>query len=285
MSGLVDANILADLRKGERGNPGVRAWDSAAAAEDLSTSVLVLGEIRRGVESLRGRDPSAALAVEQWLARIVDGFAERVLPVDAEVADRWGRLTVPNPIPAIDGLLAATALAHDLALVTRNARDVEATGARRAQPDRTGKRCGRVVAPRRPGLPYTRPADRSGGSSSVGRAAAFQVSLSRALCSELGDPRTDGLIRAESRSRAHSAITGRQRITDSHRDRGDWTSEEPWRPPSVVAVTPLVDAHRVRPPPVAVRTARAGPCAVGAGHPMRHATEGRAAMAASVIAG
>jgi predicted nucleic acid-binding protein len=138
VSWLLDTNILAELRKGERGDPGVRAWYSASAAQDLYTSVLVLGEIRRGVEGLRRRDVPAALAIEQWLARVVDGFAERVLPVDGEVADLWGRLNVPNPIPAIDGLLAATALRHDLVLVTRNVRDVAPTGVRVLDPTRLG---------------------------------------------------------------------------------------------------------------------------------------------------
>jgi len=139
VSWLVDTNILAELRKGERGDPGVRAWYSAAEAGELFTSVLVLGEIRRGVENLRRRDTSAALAIEQWLARLVDGFAERVLPIDADVADLWGRLNVPNPIPAIDGLLAATALVHDLVLVTRNVRDVAPTGVRLLDPTKPGR--------------------------------------------------------------------------------------------------------------------------------------------------
>lgn len=139
MSWLLDTNILAELRKGDRGDPGVRAWYSAAAAGDLYTSVLVLGEIRRGVENLRRRDPSAALAIEHWLGRLVDGFAERVLPVNTEVADLWGRLNVPNPIPAIDGLLAATALVNDLVLVTRNVRDVAPTGVRVLDPTSPGR--------------------------------------------------------------------------------------------------------------------------------------------------
>lgn len=134
MSWLVDTNILAELRKGERGDPGVRAWYSAAEAHELYTSVLVLGEIRRGVENLRRRDAAAALAIEQWLARVTEGFDERVHAVDADVADLWGRLNAPNPLPAVDGLLAATALLHGHVLVTRNTRDVESTGVRLLDP-------------------------------------------------------------------------------------------------------------------------------------------------------
>ena len=72
----------------------------------------------------------SALALEQWLLRLANDFADRVLPVDARVADRWGSLNVPDPISTVDGLLAATALVHDLVLVTRNVGDVERTGVR-----------------------------------------------------------------------------------------------------------------------------------------------------------
>ena len=130
MSWLVDTNVLSELRKGDRAHPGIRAWFADAQEGELFTSVLVLGEIRRGIESIRRRDAPSALALEQWLARLASDFADRVLPVDARVADRWGGLNVPDPIPTVDGLLAATALVHDLVLVTRNVRDVERTGVR-----------------------------------------------------------------------------------------------------------------------------------------------------------
>lgn len=130
MSWLIDTNVLSELRKGVRAHAGIRAWFADAREVELFTSVLVLGEIRRGIESIRRRDAPSALALEQWLARLASDFAERVLPVDARVADRWGGLNVPDPIPTVDGLLAATALVHDLVLVTRNVRDVERTGVR-----------------------------------------------------------------------------------------------------------------------------------------------------------
>ena len=134
MSWLLDTNILSELRKDDRCNAGVRAWFMAAQDEDLYTSVLVLGEIRRGIESIRRRDAPSALALEQWLIRMVESFSGRVLAIDAAVADRWGRLNVPNPVPTVDGLLAATALVHDLVLVTHNTRDVMSTGARFVDP-------------------------------------------------------------------------------------------------------------------------------------------------------
>ena len=128
MSWLLDTNIVSELRKGERANPGVRAWFEEAAEESLFTSVLVIGELRRGIESIRRRDVPSALALEQWLAGITDGFADRILPVDRAVAEQWGSLNVPDPAPTVDGLLAATALVHGLTLVTRNTRDVARTG-------------------------------------------------------------------------------------------------------------------------------------------------------------
>jgi predicted nucleic acid-binding protein len=125
---LLDTNIVSELRKGERANPGLRAWFAETDEDSLYTSVLVVGEVRRGIESIRRRDVPSALALEHWLAGLTDGFADRILPVDQAVAEQWGRLNVPDPVPTVDGLLAATALVHGLTLVTRNTRDVDRTG-------------------------------------------------------------------------------------------------------------------------------------------------------------
>ena len=134
MSWLVDTNILSELRKGKRADAGVRTWFAQAREEELFTSVLVLGELRRGIESIRRRDVPSALALEQWLTRLTASFSDRVLPIDARVAELWGSLNVPNPLPTVDGLLAATALTHDLVLVSRNVRDLDGTGARLLDP-------------------------------------------------------------------------------------------------------------------------------------------------------
>ena len=134
MRWLLDTNVVSELRKGDRANAGVRAWFADMNDEDLFTSVLVLGEIRRCIESIRRRDAPAAMAIEQWLIRMATGFGDRVLPIDARVADRWGGLNVPDPIPTVDGLLAATALVHDMTLVTRNVKDIAVTGARTLDP-------------------------------------------------------------------------------------------------------------------------------------------------------
>ncbi|MEW6219373.1 MAG: type II toxin-antitoxin system VapC family toxin [Thermodesulfobacteriota bacterium] len=112
----------------------VRDWFSRVEEASLHVSVLVLGEIRRGAELLRRRDPVSAALLETWLLGLKVTLADRLLPITEEIADRWGRLGVPDPVPVTDGLLAATALVHDLTLVTRNVHDVERTGARLLNP-------------------------------------------------------------------------------------------------------------------------------------------------------
>ena len=134
MSFLVDTNVISELRKGARANARVLNWFRSADATALYLSVLVIGELRQGVERLRRRDPPAAAKLDRWLHELIERHADRTLPVDAAVAERWGRLNVPDPIPAVDGLLAATALVHSLTLVTRNIRDVRTTGVRHLDP-------------------------------------------------------------------------------------------------------------------------------------------------------
>jgi len=134
VSWLIDTNILSELRKGSRADNRVRAWFDATAEAELFTSVLVLGEIRRGVELIRRRDSTAAETLERWMKLLPDHFAGRLLPIDSAVAECWGALNVPNPIPTIDGLLAATAIVHDLVLATRNTADISRTGVRYFNP-------------------------------------------------------------------------------------------------------------------------------------------------------
>lgn len=128
MAWLVDTNVLSELRKGDRCHVGVRAWFGLVEDVDLFTSVLVIGEIRHGIELLRRRDIASAAALDHWLARLTEAYAERILAIDTRVAERWGALSVPNTVPTVDGLLAATALEHDLTLVTRDTRRVASLG-------------------------------------------------------------------------------------------------------------------------------------------------------------
>jgi hypothetical protein len=123
LSYLIDTNVLSELRR-KNPNPGVVSWFTQRPATTLYLSVLTLGEIRKGIEGLG--DDERRMALLDWLETDLPAFfSGRILPVDAPVADRWGRLVAAagRPLPAIDSLLAATALAHDLVLVTRNSRD------------------------------------------------------------------------------------------------------------------------------------------------------------------
>lgn len=128
MSLLLDTNILSELRKGVKANARLRGWFEGVASEDIHLSVLVIGELRRGVESIRRKDARQAAALERWLMRVVTDHAERILSIDGRVAEEWGRLTATRPASVIDTLMAATALVHGFVLVTRNLKDVAWTG-------------------------------------------------------------------------------------------------------------------------------------------------------------
>jgi len=134
MSFLLDTNVVSELRKGRRADAKVRDWFESVDDTALYLSVLVIGELRQGIEGLRRRDPPAAAHLDRWLHELIQRHAERVLPVDAAIADRWGRLNAPDRISAVDGMLAATALVHSLTLVTRNVRHVQRTGVRHVDP-------------------------------------------------------------------------------------------------------------------------------------------------------
>jgi len=100
--------------------------------------VLVLGEIRRGIELLRPRDAARARELARWFDQVRVAFEGRILAIDAAVADEWGRLSAAVPVPVVDGFMAATAMVHGLVLATRNVRDVSRTGARVMNPFEPG---------------------------------------------------------------------------------------------------------------------------------------------------
>ena len=123
MSYLIDTHALSELRRKEP-DANVVAWFAQRPPVTLYLSVLTLGEIRKGVEG--AADTARRQALTDWLETDLPlFFTGRILGVDGAVADRWGRLVAAagRPLPAIDSLLAATALAHDLVLVTRNTKD------------------------------------------------------------------------------------------------------------------------------------------------------------------
>jgi toxin FitB len=130
---LLDTTVLSELRK-RSPDAGVVAWLDSVDSQQLYLSVLTVGEIRQGICRLQRRDRAQAAVFDQWLAGLLRAYSDRVVPVTARVAEEWGRLNVPDPVPVVDGLLAATAKVHDWTLVTRNVSDVVGTGARLHNP-------------------------------------------------------------------------------------------------------------------------------------------------------
>ena len=125
---LLDSNVLSELRRGERCGPRVRRWALSIAESELHTSVIVLGELKRGVERVRPKDPRFAAELERWLSRLVARMGDRILPVNQAVALTWGRIAAPRVVPPIDGLLAATALVQGFTRVTRDVKDIADLG-------------------------------------------------------------------------------------------------------------------------------------------------------------
>jgi predicted nucleic acid-binding protein len=134
MAYLVDTNVLSELRKGERCDAGVAAWFARAGDHEIFLSVLVMGELQRGVDRIRRRDVRGGDALGRWLEHLMITYADRILPVTLPIARLWGSFGVPDPVPTVDGLLAATAQHHGLVFVTRNEKDVVATGVRVLNP-------------------------------------------------------------------------------------------------------------------------------------------------------
>ena len=131
---LLDTNFLSELRREDRANRGVLAWRMANATAQLAISVVSVCEIRQGIEAKRRTDPAQAGVLERWLAEILIEFAANFLPVTIEIADRWGILLAKINRGERDMLIAATALEHDLTLVTHNVSDFEDTGVRILDP-------------------------------------------------------------------------------------------------------------------------------------------------------
>ena len=120
MSYLIDTNVISEFRKKRRADSNVLRWVDSTLPSEHFTSVLVIGEIRHGIELLRRRDNRQALAMEDWMNGMIARYDGRILTVDRRVADAWGRLGIPDPVPEIDGILAATAMVHGLTLVSRD---------------------------------------------------------------------------------------------------------------------------------------------------------------------
>jgi predicted nucleic acid-binding protein len=109
-------------------------WFESTPGDQMFLSVMMLGEVRRGIERLLNRDPEQAAVLETWLHGLYDGFASRIISIDAEIAEEWGRISAPVPVPREDGLMAATARVRGMVLVTRNVAHVVHTGVRVLNP-------------------------------------------------------------------------------------------------------------------------------------------------------
>jgi len=131
---LIDTNVISEIRRGTKCDANVAAWWQSVDDADIYLSVLVLGEIRKGVERARLNDPAQARALEKWLTTLVQSYGEQILPIDQAVADEWGRMSAKRPVSTIDALLAATAKVHGMTLVTRNTSDVDDLGAEVVNP-------------------------------------------------------------------------------------------------------------------------------------------------------
>jgi len=134
---LVDTDVISEARKGQKANPGVREFFVTAGREaiPLYLSVVTIGELRQGVERIRHRgDTAQAKRLERWLRQVTTTYAEAILEIDEETAHIWGRLRVPNPESPLDKQIAATALIHDLVVVTRNTAHFAPTGVKLQNP-------------------------------------------------------------------------------------------------------------------------------------------------------
>lgn len=134
---LLDTNVISEIRKGVRGNRGVQQFSEQINANKYPVYLATptVGELRRGIEALnhRGDAPQADI-LSRWLHQVLTEYARGVIAFDEPCAQVWGRLMVPHVSNAIDKQIAATAIVHQLTLVTRNTRDFQNTGARLLNP-------------------------------------------------------------------------------------------------------------------------------------------------------
>lgn len=128
---VLDTNVVSELRRPEKTDRKVAAWASSVPLASIFLSVITLLELELGALAMARKDALQGKTLRDWVDRqIAPRFEGRIIPVDAAVARRCAALHVPDPRPDRDALLAATALAHEMIIVTRNVADLEATGAR-----------------------------------------------------------------------------------------------------------------------------------------------------------
>ena len=131
---LLDTNVLSEFRKGPHADQKVRRWDAATQQAARFTSVIVIGELRKGAHARWQKDRDGGAAINRWIDRVVASFEDRILPIDLSVIEVWADLMASRSRPPMDMLIAATAVARGLSLVTRNVRDFAATRAALVNP-------------------------------------------------------------------------------------------------------------------------------------------------------
>ena len=134
---LVDTNVISEVRKKSKANQGVQSFFKQVVEDDaqIFISVVTVGELRRGVESIRYRgDARQANQLEKWLSSLLTEHQDQILGITHDIAQLWGRLRVPHPENAMDKQIAATALVYELTVVTRNYKDFVETGVRVLNP-------------------------------------------------------------------------------------------------------------------------------------------------------
>ncbi len=127
MSFLLDTNVVSEFRR-KSPDPNVVSWIATVDPADLFVSALTLGEIAKGIALRVEQGSMQATALAQWLVETRLAFTDRIVAIDADIAEAWGRLNARRTLPVVDGLLAATVLVRDMTLVTRNVRDIAGTG-------------------------------------------------------------------------------------------------------------------------------------------------------------
>ncbi len=128
---VLDTNVVSELRKAKAGKAdrGMVSWASGVLPEDLFVSVITILELETGVLLVQRRDPKQGALIRSWLdQQVLPAFSGRVLSVDTAVAQRCAALHVPDPRSERDALIAATAMVHNMTVVTRNVADFQATG-------------------------------------------------------------------------------------------------------------------------------------------------------------
>lgn len=134
---LLDTNVVSELRKvrSNKAHSAVARWADSVNASDLYLSVVTVQELEIGILLTERRDAATGLVLRRWMnQQVLPTFGSRILPVTTAIALESAALHVPNPHPVRDGLIAATALVHGMAVVTRNVADFQTTGAKLLNP-------------------------------------------------------------------------------------------------------------------------------------------------------